>query len=178
MSQTPLEGLDALHLHPPTHPVVSCESSNTVVTLPAKIKCMLQEIICRAAQIYNVICRYVTPRPPVSGQKASLLYNSKAGPLSWIEDKRKNKDRSESCIVNSYLHPPPLIEPWHYHQNNKVSIRMSTCCFFATLPPASFIQPHDIQHNPAESGANLVPWDINFGYKTAAVACMTCNESY
>jgi hypothetical protein len=31
----------------------------------------------------------------VVGGKATLLYNSKAGPLAWIEDKRKNKDKSE-----------------------------------------------------------------------------------
>jgi hypothetical protein len=35
------------------------------------------------------------PRPPLPGKKLTLLYNSKAGPLKWIEDKRTNKDKSE-----------------------------------------------------------------------------------
>ena len=53
-----------------------------------------------------VLCRYVTPRPPVCGGKATLLYNSKAGPLAWIEDKRTKAQKSKSelpCCCSFYF---------------------------------------------------------------------------
>ncbi len=64
-----------------------------------------------------VLCRYVTPRPPVCGGKATLLYNSKAGPLAWIEDKRTKaqKDKGKQCI-----------------QSHTEPVQMSTCLCTAT----------------------------------------------
>lgn len=70
---------------------------------------MLQmRLLCHA-----VMCRYVTPRPPVCGGKATLLYNSKAGPLAWIEDKRTKaqKDKSEcnhTCFDSSLRSLAPM----------------------------------------------------------------------
>jgi hypothetical protein len=43
----------------------------------------------------------VAPTPLVAGKTATLLYNSKAGPLAWIEDKRpKGKTVSTSELLS------------------------------------------------------------------------------
>jgi hypothetical protein len=47
----------------------------------------------------------VAPTPLVAGKTATLLYNSKAGPLAWIEDKRpKGKVvTSSECVALCWI---------------------------------------------------------------------------
>lgn len=60
---------------------------------------MMAQCMSHAVSCCAVLCRYVTPKPPVAEGKATLLYNSKAGPLAWIVDKRTaaQKDKGERC---------------------------------------------------------------------------------